>query len=130
MASSAAATRSDVLIDVTSESGGSERPRPTIVRKDPPSTLFQRSPVDAAGSGVGAHREAVRDGERLEIDLHHAVVVPQAEIRARSVGHHEDATVAGVAIGDLELFDLLACLGVHDDQRAGAAVENEHLAAV
>src|SRR5205814_8039856 len=63
--------------------------------------LFQRRPVDAAGTRVGAHRPAARDLERLEIDCDDAVVIAQSEVGARAVRHHEDAAVAGIAIGDL-----------------------------
>src|SRR5262245_27558644 len=100
MTTSAAATMCDVLIEVSS-------------------ALFRRSPVDAARSGIGAHREAVRDLERLQVDLYDAVVVAQSEIRARAVWHHEDAAVAGIAIGDLQLLDLLAGLCVQNGERTG-----------
>src|SRR5689334_14469122 len=89
--------------------------------------LFQRSPVDAPRSRVGAHWEAVRDLECLQIDLDDAVVVAQTEIRARSIGHDVHPAVARVATGYLQLLDRFARGGVDHDERAGASVEDEHL---
>src|SRR5258706_1584361 len=90
--------------------------------------LSQRRPGDAARSGIGAHRKAALDLERLQINHHHAVIVPQAKVRARSVWHYEHSAIARIARSDLESLELFARGRIKDDQRAGAAVKDEDLA--
>src|SRR5262245_20023860 len=56
--------------------------------------------------------------------------VAQPEVHARAVAHHHHAAVTRIHGGELDSLDLFASGGVHDDERAGATVENESKSAV